>query len=192
MVPSIKGIAIQSVIEDVRKALGDGRLSRDAVEVRLAAEDLRAIDEEIAVARWYPIETFRRLLELLASVEAPGQAEAYFVRRGARAADRIAAAGVYRQLDLSVEQFGTRVGNLAVTVSGAIYNFTRWTYLPAKDETPGEFGVQLDGAIHFPDAALFTSLGFIQQIAARVAGQPVEVKWERPWPDRVIFRGRLL
>jgi len=190
MIPSVKGIAIQSTIEDLRKLVEGGGLSREALEAELPAEDLRALDEEVAVARWYPIATHQRMLELLARHEGAGRRTEYLLARGARAADRIAALGLYRQLDLSTEQFGARVGSMIVTVSGAIYNFTRWVYVPEDPGAAISFRIQVDEAADFPETAVLTSQGFIEQIASKASGAPVRVTHERPRPDRVLFRGR--
>jgi hypothetical protein len=190
MTRSIKGIAIQSVIEDVRKALDAGRLSHDGLEARLPAVDLRAVDEEISIARWYEMDTFQRLLDVLAEIEAPGKKREYLVKRGERAADRIAGAGVYRQLELEASQVGTRVGNLVVTVSGAIYNYTRWVYVPQDDAEITAFRVQVDDAKEFPEAAVLTSLGFVQRIAQLVAGKPFVVTEHWPQPDRLLFEAK--
>jgi hypothetical protein len=190
MTRSIKGIAMQSVIEDVRKAIDSGRLSRDVLEVKLDAEDLRAVDEEVGISRWYPMDSFRRLLDVLADVEAPGDRRAYLIRRGERAADRIAGSGLYRQLDLSTGQFGPRVGSLVVTVSGAIYNYTRWSYAPDVEGDLNTFRLHVDEAREFPEAAVLTCVGFVKQIASRVANVEYVVTEEWPRPDRLVFVAR--
>ena len=89
--PSIKGTAFQSVAEDVRRLAASGRVSREALEARLEADDLRLLDEKVAPGLWYPLSTYRRLTEVLLEVEGRGD-PAYVVRRGARAAERLFAA----------------------------------------------------------------------------------------------------
>jgi hypothetical protein len=176
------------VIDDVRKALGDGRLQREDLELRLEAEDLRAIDEDVQVARWYAIATHQRLLAELARVEATGSAADYWIARGARAADRIMALGLYRQLELTSDQFGTRTGNLIVTFSANIYNFGRWVYVSESDDGIVRFRIEISAAEDFPEAAVYTSLGFIQELSRRVTNRPVTLTPDRPRRDLVIYR----
>jgi len=73
--PSIKGSAFSSVIDDVRRLRDEGRLGSDELEARLEAADLALIDEKIQTALWYPIESYRRLSELLLDVEGGGDPE---------------------------------------------------------------------------------------------------------------------
>jgi hypothetical protein len=183
--PSIKGTAFVSAHEDVRRLLEEGRLSRDELEAALPPEDLAILEEKISAGSWYPIRSYERLVEILVAAEAGGDREGYLSERGARAAERLAAAGIYRQLDLSFERLGSSVGRLAASLSGAIYNFGEWQY---RSEHAGHFEIVVSDARDFPEAARLTAAGFIRCMASRIAAAPAEVTSERPAPDRVVFR----
>ncbi|MDH3214114.1 MAG: hypothetical protein OEM05_16665 [Myxococcales bacterium] len=182
--PSIKGTAFHSVVDDVNRLLAQQQLYREQVEVALPAAELRLLDEKISPAAWYPIASYARLVELLVEQEASGGAEAYLVGRGVRTAERLSAAGIYQQLDTSLERMGVRVGAVVVTLARVIYNFTSWNY--EADSSAG-FAIRVEEAAAFPDVARFTTQGFIQQVATQTAGHRFRVSSERPSPDLVLY-----
>jgi hypothetical protein len=184
--PAIKATAFQTVVDDIQRLLDEGRLSRDRLEASLEAGDLALLDEKHGPTAWIPIGTYERAVELLARVEAPGQREAYLVRRGERSAERLAALGIYSQLDATADNLGTRVGRMIVTVSGAIYSFGRWHFEVGKEF--GEFTIRVEDAAAMPEAARFATQGFVQAIASRVARAPRRITSERPRLDLVLFR----
>ena len=183
--PCIKGTAFDSVLQDVRGLLEDGRLTRGVLGVRLSAEDLALLDAKIAPSSWYPIGCYAWLLEALCDAEAAGQPEAYLFRRGTIAAERLHAAGIYPQLDASGEKLGLRVLPLVISIAGSIYNFMHWQV--EIDPAGDAFQVSLDGATAYPNVARFAAEGFLACTTERIIGRKVEVWSERPAPDRVIF-----
>lgn len=185
-VPSIKGTAFQSVHDDVHRLLAEGRLSRSALEVRLEAADLAILDEKVIPSSWYPIASYARMVELLVDLEAGGRREEYLIERGERAGARLAALGIYQQLELSLDRVGATVGKLGASLSGAIYNFTRWRYEAAD---LGSFTIMVEEAEAFPEVSRFTTQGFIAYTAERISGRPTQVTSERPAPQRVLFHG---
>jgi hypothetical protein len=186
--PSIKGTAFQGAAEDLMALLESGRLDRDCLEVSLEPADLALLDEKVSAASWYPIGTYVRIVELLAAVEGGRDREAYLVQRGARAAERLAATGLYKQLEATRETWGDRVGNIMVSMARAIYNFTTWSFRFDR-ETRG-FTIEIEDAAAFPEIARLTAQGFVQAVADRTALDPTEVTSERTAPDRVLIRGR--
>ncbi len=74
-----------------------------------------------------------------------------------------------------------------ITLAGAIYNFTRWRYIPASESDPG-YTIEVTEALHFPDHARHTVTGFIQYTAERLVPVPLRIESERPEPDRILFR----
>jgi hypothetical protein len=188
-VPSIKGTAYQSVVDDLRELVSEGRLSREEIEVRLAPEDLRALEEKVAPARWYPIASYLRMLEVLIEHEAAGAPEAYLFQRGARAAERLSAAGIYPQLEPKTAELGMRVGSLITSLAGAIYNFTRWRFEADADERG--FRILIEDADEFPNVARFTAEGFVHWVTARISGRRCRVWSERPAPDRLVVSARI-
>jgi hypothetical protein len=187
--PSIKGTAFQSAPDDLLRLLAEGRVSRDALEARLEAEDLAILEEKVRASSWYSIESYRRMVELLAELEAPEDRQGYWIRRGARAAERLAGSGIYQQLGLSTETLGSRVGRFAITLSQLLYNFGSWHYT-LESGGRDRFTVEVRDAADFPEVSRFATQGFIEWAATRMGGRPMRVESQRPRPDLVIFRGR--
>lgn len=197
MVPSIKGTAFESAHADLKRLIAEGRVSREALEARLEAEDLELLDTKLLPGSWYPIGSYSRILDVLLEHEGAGRTE-YLVERGARAAERLLASGIYRQLeraehmkDQDPEDWNARVGNLMVTLSGAIYSFGRWSYTPPLRDG-GSFAVEVTEAADFPDNARHTVKGFIAYATNQLtAPQRFVVVSERPTRDHIVFRGSL-
>lgn len=159
--PSIKATGFQSAADDLNKLIEAGKLSREEVEARLQLADLRYLDKQLAATTWVPIETYRRVAEILVEVEAGGSApEVYLHNRGVRAAQRLHKAGLYRQFEASSETWGNRVGKIATTMSAVLYNFTKWTF--ELGEQRGFFTITVDEAAEFPDVARYTAQGYIE------------------------------
>jgi len=191
--PSIKGTAFESVVEDVKALADSGRISRDALEARLSAVDLEVLDDKILPAAWYPIDCYRRLSELLLETEGRGRTD-YLRRRGALAAERLFAAGLYQQL-LRGEEIGeeirkagrrwtAREGNLMATLAGAIFNFTRWRF---SVESNASSRIDVTDAEALPEVARHAAEGFIEYTASRLSGGRVRVTSERPTSDTLRF-----
>jgi hypothetical protein len=184
-VPSIKGTAFLSAHADVNALLARRAITRDEIEVVLPAEDLRVLEEKVQPTTWYPIACYRRLIQLLCDKEANGDVQAYLIARGEKAGERIAATGIYQQLDASPERLGMRTGRIVITVAGLIYNFTSWNFERAGGF--GEFSIRVEDAIDFPEAARFTTQGFVQYASTRIVGRPMRASSERPIPSRILF-----
>jgi len=185
-VPSIKGTAFQSAHDDVHALLARRAITQAALELVLEANDLRLLEEKVSPASWYPIASYDRLLRLLCEKEARGRTQEYLIARGVKAGERIAATGIYQQLDASTETLGTRTGRVVVTVAGLIFNFTRWQFERAG-ATLGHFSIGVEEATDFPEVARFTTQGFIQHAATRIVGRPMRATSERPLPSRIRF-----
>jgi len=188
--PSIKATAFQQAADDLNRLIETGKISREEVEARLRKEDLRFLDKQLAATTWVPIDSYRRVVEILIEVEAGGSSpEVYLHNRGVRAAQRLHKAGLYRQFEASSETWGNRVGKIAVTMAAVLYNFTKWSF--QSDPDGGAFETTLDEARDYPDALRAVGEGFIQYLAENlVPGHKVEVTSERVTADRIVFRGR--
>ena len=185
-IPSIKGTAYLSAHADVNALVARGAIPRDALEVALEAEDLRLLGEKVMPSAWYPIASYHRLLQVLCDKEAKGDVTGYLIARGEKAGERIAGTGIYQQLDTNVETLGVRTGRIVVTVAGLIYNFTRWQF-EREGATVGHFSIRVEEATDFPEAARFTTQGFIQYTSTRIVGRPMVATSERPLPSRILF-----
>ena len=198
-VPSIKGTAFQSVVEDVQGLVAAGRIRRAELEARLPGEDLRILEDQVLPGLWYPLATYRRLTEILLEIEGGGKPE-YVVRRGARAAERLFAAGLYLQLERG-EEIGARKrergegwtereGNLVASLAGAIFNVSRWRFTVDPGE-PAVHRIEASEAEDLPEVSRLAAQGFIEYTASRLAGAPVRVTSERLGRGRIAFTLRL-
>lgn len=194
MEPCIKGITLASVVEDVKRLLDAGRLTDEHV-ARLEPQELGWLDEKIQPALWYPIGGYTRLSELLLEVEGRGNPE-YMVRRGAAAAERLYDAGIYAQLQhgerrraeelAGGREFSEQDGRLMTTLSGAIFNFGKWTYRVDGDHAV----IEASDSAAVPEVSRFAAKGLIGRIVARVRGAEFPIECTRPEPDRIVFRFR--
>jgi len=193
-VPSIKGTAFQSVLEDVRGLVESGRLSRAQLELELEAEDVRLLDEKVLPGLWYPLTSYRRLTELLMKHEGKGRS-AYVVARGARAAERLFAAGFYHQLvrgdEIGAEKraqsqrWSEHEANLMTTLAGAIFNVSRWRYV--GDPSASSSRIEVSEAEALPEVSRWAAQGFVEYTTSRLSGVSTHVSSERPTPDRIVF-----
>jgi hypothetical protein len=198
-VPSIKGTAFQSVVEDLCALVAAGRIRGPELAARLAAEDLRILGEKVLPGSWYPLATYRRMTELLMEVEGGGRPE-YVVRRGARAAERLFAAGLYLQLERGEEigankrkrgeGWSEREGNLVSSLAGAIFNTSRWRFKVDPSE-PATHRIEVSEAEDLPEVSRLAAQGFIEYTATRLSGSPIRVTSERSGPSRIVFTLRL-
>jgi hypothetical protein len=198
-VPSIKGTAFQSVVDDLQGLVAAGRIGRAELETRLRAEDLRILEDKVLPGLWYPLATYRRLTEILLEVDGGGKPE-YVVRRGARAAERLFAAGLYLQLERG-EEIGARKrergegwtereGNLVASLAGAIFNVSRWRFTVDPDEARVH-RIEAAEAEDLPEVSRLAAQGFIEYTASRLSGAPVRVTSERLGRSRIVFTLRL-
>jgi len=194
-IPSIKGTAFQSVVEDVNRLVEAGRLPEAELEARLEAEDLRLLEEKVLPGLWYPLASYARLTELLMRVEGGGRSE-YVVGRGARAAERLFAAGLYHQLargeEISAkkraasERWSEAEANLMTSLAGAIFNVSRWRYVgnPSDDRSTR---IEVTEAEALPEVSRWAAQGFVEYTTSRLSGLTTRVSSERPSPDRIVF-----
>jgi hypothetical protein len=182
--PSIKGMALQSVTEDVQRLLAAKRITQADLEKRLAPDDLRHLEEPTVPGLWYPISLYAGLLELLRDVEGGGRDE-YLVERGVRAAERLMQVGAYRHFLQSAARWGERAGEAMIQLASAFYDFTQWTL--THEAASDAYALDVTGAREFPDAARLSAQGFVQVLFARMGGRPVRVTSRRAGPDRLRY-----
>ena len=183
-VPSIKGSAFQSVVEDVKRLIDSGRLDADEVSEKLSGKDRGILDAVVTPVAWLPIATYGRLLDLLASEEGGADPVDYLRKRGARAAERLLS-GSYSGFVAESGTWGPRVGQMMLGVGKLLYNFTEWTF---RELPGGVFEIGVEKAAELPEAARHTAHGFLHWFAERAAGKPMQVESTRTSPDRIVFR----
>jgi hypothetical protein len=191
--PCIKGSALSSVVEDVRALCDSGRITIDRLEVALEASDIALLEAKIQPALWYPIESYERLTRLLLDVVGHGDPQ-YVADRGARAAQRLWESGLYVQLQHGEEKAAKarRVGGamterdarMITTLSGAIFNFTRWSYRTGEPDAV----IEVSEAADWPEVSVWAARGFLEYVVSRLRRVETRVEAVRVARDRVEFR----
>jgi hypothetical protein len=200
--PSIKGSTFAGVVADMNALVEEGRISEEDLAERLTPEDLVCLKQTIATASWYDITTYNRFLELLFEVAGHGQ-EQYLSDRGAAAADRLTATGVYGQLDgllrhaarldageslsQQIDEFG-RTFRLTATLAGSIFNFGRWRVVN-DPEFDDRFRLEISEAEHFPALLVRITEGFLNR-SVEIAARATVFRWtgERVSQDFIVYR----
>jgi hypothetical protein len=197
-IPSIKGSVFASVVEDVRKLLARGDVSRQAALRWLQPDDLTLLEGEVFVSHWYDIRIYSRLSELLRDVEGDGDNE-FLREKGRETARRLLEAGLYAQLEYlqragvskatdsreRTEAFGRDL-RLLTTLSGSILNFSRWLPKPDPDRAD-RYVIEVSDAKDMPEALCWRSDGFVNEMAQNHGDKDLWT-WERPRQDLVLFR----
>lgn len=183
--PSIKGSGFESAAADILRLVEEGRLSREELEARLQAKDLPYLDEKVMPSSWYPLDTYDRLVQILLELEGGGDVE-YLVQRGRAAAERLIQAGLYQQLDATLERWGDKFGRIMSTLGSTMFSDTVWSV--EKMGSEDEYVVEVTVPGSFPDSARYSSQGFIEQLGSRAAKYDIEVTSARSGPTRVSFR----
>jgi hypothetical protein len=198
---SIKGTALSTLVEDVKRLVDKGHISREELEVRLEASDLALLEAKIEPASWYDIDAYRRMMELLRDVEGAGDSD-YWFRRGARSAVHLIELGFYQQMEYlkRVEVSSTRDPEerlrawgrdlrLLVTLSGSIINFGEWRAVLDPDQAD-RYHIEVCGVTDVPEPFWHAAEGFLCEMMSRTCDD-----WpERPFlfqridADRVIYR----
>jgi hypothetical protein len=188
MSASVKGIFLAGAVASVRKAIREGRVAREQVELRLEREDVPFLDEKVDAALWYPVEILGHFLEVLAELKGGDPAES-LREIGRDAADMVAQTGRYDQLDSPSEVL--RYGRLVISVITAFYDFSHMRFGPDPSDT-GAFQIDWYDVADLPESNRFCAQGFIEQIGLRASGGELVVTSQRPTPDHIVFTLRLL
>jgi len=195
--PSIKGSTFQGVIDDLHLAIEQGDISMADAEARLESADRPFHETEMKAnpASWYPIESYRRIVELLLEVVGHGD-PAYLLARGAKSAVRLRDSGVYHQVEYvgRINEARRNTQNtlvelqrqlrLIVTLARSIYNFGNWD-VEVDDEI---LRVVVTDARALPDVSIPTIVGFMNKMG-EFSDSPTPVHWteKRVSPSRVEF-----
>lgn len=187
---SVKGIFLVGAVASVRRAIRDGKVTRDEVEVRLDGQDVPFLDEKADPALWYPVVTLGHFLDVLADLDGTDRVQALRAI-GRAAADMAAHTGRYGQLDPSRKAGDSpnevlRYGRLVTSVITAFYDFSRMSFGPAPDD-PDAFQIDWFDVGDLPESNRFCAQGFIERIAHRAASGSLAVASQRPAPDHIIF-----
>jgi hypothetical protein len=187
---SVKGIFLAGAVARVRKAIREGLVAREQVEVRLDAQDVPFLDEKVDATLWYPVATLGHFLDVLADLRS-GDRERALMEIGAAAADMAAHTGRYQQLDRDrragrSQSEVLRYGRLVTSVITAFYDFSRMSFGPNPAD-PAAFQIDWFDVADLPESNRWCAQGFIQRIAHHASEQGMVVSSERPTPDHIVF-----
>jgi len=196
MAASIKGVLLTKLVDDVRALLERRQAGRERLEACLSAGSLELLEGKVEIGRWYPIEQYTEISELIWKEEGGGRLE-YLRQRGEEAMKRLMEAGLYQQIDyLRQEDRGLRTlltrkellrsCRLVGSITGALINFTKqtWEWDP---ENPEIMRHQICEATHYPEVMRHVQEG-VETFLVRLArpGAP-PVTSERVRPDHIVF-----
>lgn len=186
--PSIKGTAFQAVLEDVTRLVKEGVIDEARLEAASKPEDRELLDEVLVPGLWYALESYTRLLDLLWDVEGSRDPQ-YMIDRGARAAERILAAGAYADMVATAGRWGgEQVVQSVLALSKSLFNFVDVDI--HGDIEDDHFEVAFVHTAAFPDCSRYASEGFFQPLFARLAGCPVKVESHRVSDGELHFQVR--
>jgi hypothetical protein len=197
-VPSIKGSIFSRATEDISKLVSGGKLSQAELHRMLPEGDLKFLAQPISATSWYDVQVYGRLLDLLRKIEGHGDNE-YLRRRGARSAEMLIQAGIHQQMEYlkrtevsrhTDEQarflaFGRDL-RLLTSMHASILNFSKQTAKVDPDR-PGYYVIEMTEAAATPEPLCWTTDGFMNRMAAG-HGHGDLWRWERPSPDRIVYR----
>jgi hypothetical protein len=194
--PSIKGVLIAKLVDDVRALLARREVDREQLEARLSAGTLELLEAKVEIGQWYPIDQYTELTELLSSEEAGNRVE-YLHRRGEEALKRLMEAGLYQQIEYLRREDGAfrtrpsrdellRSCRLVGSIMGALLNFAEqtWDWDP---ENPDLMLHQVHQATHYPDVLRHVQEGVVTYLVRLARPDAPAVTSVRVAPDHIVF-----
>jgi len=189
---SIKGVAIRSAVDDLRRLIDTDALPARVVFDHLTDVERMMLKRGVDDDAWYPMGSYDRINSVLFEHDGLGAAD-YFCKRGRGVAKRVIAAGAYKQIEFArriepgaaVEQVVLNL-RLTGTLWMGMFSVGHWRVLTTADLAEAVIvagngiGVEISEAEHFSDMAVQAILGFIQCIAEETEGAKVAVTVERP------------
>jgi len=191
--PSIRGGSFFSAHADLNGLLAAGRVTREELAAELTIADLDLLKRTVSLAGWYPIDSYGRVLNVLARLESDGDEQAYLIGRGEDTAKRLHDAGNLPQFEANIEIWGQQVGNLMVSLAGTIFNFSAWSIRNTQwdmdgDEKHCEFVIDVTDAAEIPEPVRFTIQGFATyMICQGTKDLTCNVTSRRLAPDHIQF-----
>ena len=196
MAPSIKGVLLTKLVDDVRTLLERSQADRERLEARLSAGVLELLEGKVGIGHWYPIEQYTEISELIWKEEGGGRPE-YLRQRGEDAMKCLMEAGLYQQIDyLNQEDRGFRTlltrdellrsCRLVGSITGALLNFgaNTWDWDP---ENPDIMLHQVREAAHYPEVLRRLQEGTLTFLVRLARPDAPAVTSERIAPDHIVF-----
>jgi len=196
--PSIKGSVFSAVVEDVNKLLEQQELSDAEIDRWIEPGDRKLLAASISISSWYDIRAYTRMNEMLRDLRGNGD-NTYLRECGRETARRLLEAGLYAQMEFlhrtevsrttgseaRFAAFGRDLRKLN-TLSASILNFSQWEAEPDPD-WKHRYCIIVSEAADFPEVLCWRSDGFVNEMA-NYHGESDLWSWDRPAPDRIVFR----
>jgi hypothetical protein len=193
--PSIKGIALRSAVADLSAVLAEGVVPASEAVTRLTDAERELLQSGVHDARWYPIASYDRILKLLLDYQGRGEPD-YFKLRGRAAAERLIAAGAFKQVDfvrrIDRDAAADRIAlnlRMAGTLFGNMFNFGVFRLTTAGN---ADYGFDVEDGEYFSDMTAESIQGFVERLADEVGPNLVTVQYSRPREDLLRYRFRWL
>ena len=196
----IKGTLFEAVVEDLERLIDSSALNREEFEARVRPEDLALVDEKVTATGWYDIHSYHRLVGVLWEFEGQGRVD-YWFKRGERAAERLAAKGIYQQLEYLGRTTAAREADaearfkafakdmrLLMTLQAAMLNFGQWQCMP-DPAASDRYRVEIAGIAGIPDGIFEAAAGMFSGLS-RMSRGPKASTWiyDRVSSDRAHMR----
>jgi hypothetical protein len=186
--PSVKGTLFKLAVDDLRRLIDSGAVSRDLAEQQLGPGDLDLLDALITPSGWYPVDRFNRLRSLVHQIEGNGE-PAYIRAQGARMVERLLTGGPYQGLIDASRARPALIADAIPSIGGLLFNFCQVRF---EGDPRGSFAIEFEGATCLADDARWSAEGLVESLFPQLTGRPIRVTSERPSPDRFILRGVLV
>jgi hypothetical protein len=197
-VPSIKGSVFSHCVEKLLKLISAGKISWDELPNHLEPGDITILRSPIHATQWYDIRIYERILLLNRDIGGDGS-NGCLLQWGMKSAARLIEAGLYQQLDyLDRTRFSKATDaqarflafgkdlRLLTSLTSSVLNFVR-VEVKVDPERDDRYLIEYSDAAALPEVFCWTNQGFINRMAAQ-HGEPDLWRWERPAPDRVVYR----
>jgi hypothetical protein len=187
--PSIKGVALRSLVEDAKHQVEAGTTSPGDLAL-LGEAERTMLDDGVLDSMWYPLTSYERLTKFVQRTLGRGDPN-YVRNRGVALAERLIALGLYQQVDFvtragKAESMDQAVSTLRLVASmwGGFFNVGQWTV--HRDDATGKYGLVVRDAAALPDLVCEALLGVIGRLAQET-GASSDVRMERPTRDVVQY-----
>jgi len=191
--PSIKGIAIIALVDDVVAYRDRSPECQLEVETQVNTAGLEILEEKTEPFQWYPIGGYQSLTQFLWKTEGNGSID-YLRNRGASAAERVLALGKYQQISFLRERYNPENHaafaselRLVVSLQAAFFNFTTWDVTQDPDHE-SRLQIEISDALDFPEELCHTTAGFVTRLGVEVRSGGLQWIPERPRRDLVVLR----
>ncbi len=191
--PSIKGIAITALVDDVIAYRDRSPECQRKVETQVNTAGLEILEQKTEPFQWYPITGYQSLTQFLWETEGNRSID-YLRNRGAGSAERVLALGNYQQISFLRERYNPEdhaafASELALVVSlqATFFNFTTWSVTQDPDHE-NRLQIEIRDAFDFPEELCHTTAGFVTRLGVEVRSGGLQWNPERPRRDLVVLR----